>query len=221
MCETGRVFCEANVSERSTFSCRAGGSCWLVMVVGWGEARAAPASVHRTVVSGWGACGACGGADVARLGPRFWRAPGGGAAGGAPGIWLFHFFPCLASAMRVRWPFDEGRVIIQPRAVSKSFQTHPVGELLFVPGRGRGRLRSCVVKPQRGAVKRCYMLRGASATRYGRLLLSRGWPSPPSGPSYALRSHGSDGHHYVAHKSTNADSAAGTRRHAPRLGSIL
>ena len=85
ICETGRVFCEANVSERSTFACSVGGSCWLVIVVCWGEARAAPASVHSTVVSGWGACG-CDGADVARLGPRFWRAPGGGGgAGGAAG----------------------------------------------------------------------------------------------------------------------------------------
>ena len=81
MCETGRVFCEANVSERSTFACSVGGSCWLVIVVGCGEARAAPASVHKIVVSGWGACGAWG-ADVARLGPRFWRAPGGGGGAG-------------------------------------------------------------------------------------------------------------------------------------------
>ena len=61
-----------------------GGSGWLVIVVCCGEALAAPASVHSTVVSGWGACG-CEGADVARLGPRFWRAPGGGGAGGAAG----------------------------------------------------------------------------------------------------------------------------------------
>jgi len=40
----------------------------------------------------------------------------------------------------VRWSWTTGRLIIQARAVSKSFQTHAVGELLFVPGRGRGRL---------------------------------------------------------------------------------
>ena len=103
MCETGRVFCEANVSERCTFSCRAGGSCWLVIVVCWGEARAALASVHKIVVSGWGASGACGGADVARLGPRFWRAPGGGggAEGGAGGCSGFCIC-CLSCGAAVR-----------------------------------------------------------------------------------------------------------------------
>ena len=81
MCETGLTLFEASSSDRCTFSCRVGGSGWLVIVVGCGEARAAPASVQRTVVSGWGACG-CEGADVARLGPRFWRAPGGGGGAG-------------------------------------------------------------------------------------------------------------------------------------------
>ena len=48
--------------------------------------------------------------------------------------------PFLLRLDGVRWFLHDGRLVIQARAVPKSFQTHPVGELLFVPGRGRGRL---------------------------------------------------------------------------------
>ena len=115
MCETGLTLFEASSSDRCTFSCSVGGSCWLVIVVGCGEALAAPSAVHSTVVSGWGACG-CDGADVARLGPLFWRAPGGGGgAGGCCSGCSILVFSC--SAMALRCFFDEGRVIIHARAL--------------------------------------------------------------------------------------------------------
>ena len=47
MCETGLTLFEASSSDRCTFSCSVGGSGWLVIVVGMGEARAAHERAHE------------------------------------------------------------------------------------------------------------------------------------------------------------------------------
>ena len=111
-----------------------------------GEARAAPASVHSTVVSGWGACG-CDGADVARLGPRFWRAPGGGGgwsgAGGCSGFCICSLSCATMGARFIR----EGGPGIPARALGKSFfQPHSAVGHQWMPGaRPAASRESCAV----------------------------------------------------------------------------
>ena len=78
----------------------------------------------------------------------------------------------------VRCFLDEGRLIIQARAVLKKLPAHPVGQHLFLPGRGRGRLFCVVGNSCADVFKRFNTLLAPPRPRIGGATEWVLWPKP-------------------------------------------